>query len=142
MRFAKTNENNSHEMMAQARAMSTRALCNTAIEESVAQYFKLQQQEASGHVRDLEAALRRLSGNSNNRADLWREAAHDLRGNLGVVANVAVGLTRHGQHEESREDFVRILARNVTTLHHLLNDVTSLAQLQAGLREKREMRPD
>lgn len=138
-RIAKTNGNMTHEMMSQARAMWT-DLCNTAIEESVAQYFKLQQQEAAGHVRDLEDALENIRELEQSRADLWRQAAHDLRGNLGVVANVAVGLTRHGQHEESREDFVRILTRNVTTLHHLLNDVTSLARLQAG-REKRQIEP-
>jgi len=33
------------------------ALCSTGIEESVGQYFQLQQQEAAGHVRDLESAL-------------------------------------------------------------------------------------
>ena len=69
---------------------------------------------------------------------MWQQAAHDLRGNLGVVANVTVGLTRHGKQDSSREDFVRILMRNVTSLHHLLDDVTSLARLQAG-RESRQI---
>jgi signal transduction histidine kinase len=55
-----------------------------------------------------------------------------------VVAHVAVGLTRHGQRDDSRENFVRILTRNVTSLHQLLNDVTSLARLQAG-RETRQL---
>jgi signal transduction histidine kinase len=74
------------------------------------------------------------------RAELWRQAAHDLRGNLGVVANVTVGLTHRGLQESSRDDFVRILMRNVTSLHHLLDDVTSLARLQAG-REQRHIEP-
>jgi signal transduction histidine kinase len=42
--------------------------------------------------------------------------------------------------ESSRDDFVRILMRNVTSLHHLLDDVTSLARLQAG-REQRRIEP-
>ena len=113
-------------------------LSSAAIEESVIQYFELQRQEAVGHVEDLERALAQIRELEQERGDLWRQAAHDLRGNLGVVANVAVGLTREGQGEGSREDFVRILMRNVTSLHHLLNDVTSLARLQAG-RETRQL---
>jgi signal transduction histidine kinase len=51
-----------------------------------------------------------------------------------------VGLTHRGLQESSRDDFVRILMRNVTSLHHLLDDVTSLARLQAG-REERHIEP-
>ncbi len=116
------------------------ALCSTSIEESVSQYFALQQQEAAGHVKDLESALEQIRELEQQRGEMWQQAAHDLRGNLGVVANVTVGLTRHGQSDASREDFVRILMRNVTSLHHLLDDVTSLARLQAG-RESRQIEP-
>jgi signal transduction histidine kinase len=115
-------------------------LCSSGIEESVSQYFSLQQREAAGHVKDLEHALDEIRHLEQERGDLWRQAAHDLRGNLGIVANVTVGLTRHGGQDSSRDDFVRILMRNVTSLHHLLDDVTSLARLQAG-REKRHIEP-
>ncbi|HWS70419.1 MAG TPA: sensor histidine kinase [Steroidobacteraceae bacterium] len=116
------------------------ALCSAGIEESVGQYFQLQQQEAAGHVRDLESALSDIQELEKQRADLWRRAAHDLRGNLGVVANATVGLAHGALHEGTRDDFVRILMRNVTTLHHLLDDVTSLARLEAG-REHRQIEP-
>jgi signal transduction histidine kinase len=116
------------------------SLCSTGIEESVSQYFQLQQQEAAGHVRDLESALLQVHQLEQQRADLWRQAAHDLRGNLGVVANATVGLTQGGLPETSRDAFVRILMRNLTSLHHLLNDVTDLARLQAG-REERRIEP-
>ena len=102
------------------------------IEESVGQYFELQKQEAAGHVKDLESALAEIPELEQQRGDLWRQAAHDLRGNLGVVANATVALTHSGLRESSRDDFVRILMRNVTSLHHLLDDVTSFARLQAG----------
>ncbi len=115
-------------------------LCSMGIEESVGQYFQLQQQEAAGHVRDLESALAEIQAIEQERGDLWRQAAHDLRGNLGVVANATVGLTHSGLRESSRDDFVRILMRNVTSLHQLLDDVTSLARLQAG-REVRHSEP-
>jgi signal transduction histidine kinase len=129
----------SHAVVAAARRVWA-ALCSTGIEESVGQYFQLQQQEAAGHVKDLESALSEIQELEKQRADLWQQAAHDLRGNLGVVANATVGLTHGALRQETRDDFVRILMRNVTTLHHLLDDVTSLARLEAG-REERRIEP-
>jgi signal transduction histidine kinase len=136
-RYAKANPEVSPDAMTRARQVWTR-LCSTGIEASVHEYFALQEQEAAGHVKDLEDALEQIREVERERADLWQQAAHDLRGNLGVVANVTAGLTRHGKQDSSREDFVRILMRNVTSLHHLLDDVTSLARLQAG-RESRQI---
>jgi len=136
-RFAGAQKGLAPQSMPQARELWM-TLSSAAIEESVIQYFELQRQEAVGHVEDLERALAQIRELEQERGDLWREAAHDLRGNLGVVAHVAVGLTRHGQRDDSRENFARILTRNVTSLHHLLNDVTSLARLQAG-RETRQL---
>jgi signal transduction histidine kinase len=111
---------------------------SVGIEESVRQYFLLQREEASGQVRDLESALTELRALESQRNELWHQAAHDLRGNLGVVANASVGLTHSGLEQASREEFVRILIRNVTSLHQLLDDVTGLARLNAG-REKRRL---
>jgi signal transduction histidine kinase len=137
--YTKANPNPSLDAMIHARQIWA-TLCSTGIEESVSQYFSLQQREAVGHVRDLEQAVEQIREIEQQRGDLWQQAAHDLRGNLGVVANVTVGLTRHGHSDSSRENFVRILMRNVTSLHQLLDDVTSLARLQAG-REKRHIEP-
>jgi len=129
----------SHDASAAARRVWA-AMCSTGIEESVGQYFELQKQEAAGHVKDLESALAEIRELEQQRGDLWRQAAHDLRGNLGVVANATVALTHSELRDSSRDDFVRILMRNVTSLHHLLDDVTSLARLQAG-REQRRIEP-
>jgi signal transduction histidine kinase len=138
-RFASANPDSSRDALARARQIWT-DLCCAGIEESVNQYFTLQQQEAAGHLKDLEQALEQIRELEQQRGDLWQQAAHDLRGNLSVVASVTVGLTRHGRQDSSRENFVRILMRNVTSLHHLLDDVTSLARLQAG-RETRQIEP-
>jgi signal transduction histidine kinase len=116
------------------------ALCTDGISESTAKYFQLQQIEAVGHVRDLEQALEQVHELERQRAQLWHEAAHDLRGNLGVVANVAAGLTLRGVADPVRDNFLRILKRNVTSLNSLLEDVTNLARLQAG-REQRQVEP-
>jgi signal transduction histidine kinase len=137
--YANTHAEVSSEALVRAR-QAWATLCCSAIEESVNQYFSLQQQEAEGQVKDLEKALEEIRALERQRGNLWQEAAHDLRGNLSVVANVTIGLTRHGKEDSSREDFVRILMRNVTSLHQLLDDVTSLARLQAG-REVRQIEP-
>ena len=137
--YTAANPAMSHAGVATARRVWA-AMCSTGIEESVGQFFELQQQEAAGHVKDLESALSEIQELEQQRGDLWRQAAHDLRGNLGVVANATVGLTHKGLRESSRDDFVGILMRSVTSLHHLLDDVTSLARLQAG-REHRCIEP-
>jgi signal transduction histidine kinase len=138
--YASAHAQVSSEALIRAR-QAWATLCCSAIEESVNQYFSLQQQEAEGQVKDLEKALEEIRALERQRGNLWREAAHDLRGNLSVVANVTIGLTRHGKEDSSRrEDFVRILMRNVTSLHQLLDDVTSLARLQAG-REVLQIEP-
>jgi signal transduction histidine kinase len=137
--YTRCNPQVSHDAIATARRIWAE-LCSTGIEESVAQYFQLQQQEALGHVKDLESALAEIRELEAQRANLWQQAAHDLRGNLGVVANATVGLSNNGLRESSRDQFVRILMRNVTSLHQLLDDVTSLARLQAG-REERRVEP-
>ncbi len=126
----------SHAAVATARRIWS-ALTSTTIEQSVGQYFELAQREAAGQVKDLESALEEVTRLEEQRAELWRQAAHDLRGNLGVVANATVALTHTGLQDPSRDDFVRILMRNVTSLHHLLEDVTSLARLQAGHEQAR-----
>ena len=124
--------------MAAARREWTR-LCCDGVSDSTAKYFELQQIEAVGHVRDLEQALEQVHELERQRAQLWQEAAHDLRGNLGVVANVTAGLSLRAA-EPLRDDFLRMLKKNVASLHTLLEDVTNLARLQAG-REQRQVAP-
>ena len=115
-------------------------LCSEGVSESTAQYFDLQQIEALGHVRDLEQALEQVRELERQRAELWREAAHDLRGNLGVVANATAGLSLQGVPDPLRDNFLRMLKKNVSSLHTLLDDVMNLARLQAG-HERRVVRP-
>jgi signal transduction histidine kinase len=107
-------------------------LCTEGASESVAKYFQLQQIEAKGHVSDLAQALEQLQELERGRAELWRQAVHDLRGNLGVVMNVTAGLASQGVPIHSDDKFLRILQRNVSSLHSLLEDVMDLARLQAG----------
>ncbi|MDR7269742.1 signal transduction histidine kinase [Pelomonas saccharophila] len=130
--YAVENPGFSPPAMADARRIWAQQ-CGEAISASVSQYFQLQQIEASSHIRDLEQALQSLRELELERARLWQEAAHDLRGNLGVVATATAGLASPQASELMRGRFLRLLDRNVGSLSHLLNDVTSLARLQGGL---------
>ena len=108
-----------------------------ATSESAATYFRLERLEAAGSVHDLEEALGEVRELEQRRAELWQQAAHDLRGNLGVVSNVAHGLTFDGMPAERRQDFLSLLRNNVLALNRLLDDVTDLARLQAGHEQRR-----
>ncbi len=125
--------------MAEARRIWARQ-CGDAISASLSQYFQLQQMEAGSHIRDLEQALHALRELEQERAHLWQQAAHDLRGGLGVVATATAGLASPKASEPVRGSFLRLLDRNVAALSHLLNDVTSLARLQGGF-EHRQLAP-
>ena len=117
--------------MARARRVWARQY-GVAVSGSTSQYFELQQMESRSHIRDLEQALEALRELEQQRAQLWQQAAHDLRGNLGVVTNASHGLTATQASDAARTRFLELLNRNVKALHHLLNDVTSLARLQSG----------
>ncbi len=114
--------------------------CADGVSESTVKYFHLQQVEAVGHVRDLDKALNQLKTLEQQRAELWRQAAHDLRGNVGVVANATAVISKQGLPQDLRDNFIGVLNRNVTSLRSLLEDVTNLARLQAG-QEQRQVKP-
>jgi len=107
-------------------------LCGDGVCESADQYARLQQVDAAGRVDDLEQALARLVELERARSEVWREAAHDLRGNLGVVRNATEVLAFPDVPEATRAKSLGILKNSVQSLHALLNDLTSLARLEAG----------
>lgn len=104
---------------------------------SIAEYFRLQQVEAAGHIQDVEQALQKLRELERERADIWHQAAHDLRGNMTVVKTAAAVLTKVGDDQLKQERFLRLLDRNVSSLRQLLDDVMDLARLQAGRETRR-----
>ncbi len=123
--------------VAQARR-SWAELYGVVVYASTAEFFKLRQAEARGHAAELEQALESLRALEHQRAVLWQQAAHDLRGNLGGVAMATAGLATGSGSPDVRVRLVGSLERNVRALHRLLEDVTSLARLQSG-QEQREL---
>ena len=111
-------------------------MCSEGVSDSTAQYFHLEQIEALGQVRDLSQTLNELRALERERGELWRQAAHDLRGNFGVVANVTAGLSLQAVPEATRDRFFKLLQKSVTSVHAMLDDVMALARLQAGQEQR------
>lgn len=112
--------------------MALAELCSQGVSESTSQYFQLQRAEAEGQVRDMQETLAEAVDLDRRRTELFRQAAHDLRGNVGVVRNVTTGLTSVAVPDATREAFLRLLERSVVSLHTMLDGVLDLARLQAG----------
>lgn len=107
----------------------------SGISESVAQYARLQRIDAASRVHALEDALAQFQKLERQRAEAWREAAHDLRGNLSVVENVTSVLQARGPSAK----WLQMLDRGIASLSALLNDLTTQARLDAG-QEHRDIR--
>jgi len=124
-----------HDLEPSTMAIAWRALatlCSQGVSDSTTQYFHLQQVEAEGHVRDMEHALDEVRALERRRMDMFRQAAHDLRGNVGVVSNVSSGLIQEAVPESMRSEFLQLLQRSVSSLHSMLDEVMDLTRLQAG----------
>jgi signal transduction histidine kinase len=115
-------------------------LCSEGVCESAEQYASLQRAEAAARARDLQRALDDLEALQTRRAEAWREAAHDLRGTLGVVKNATAALNHAQATEATRAQSAAMLSRAVGSMHALLNDLIGLARLEAG-HERRMVEP-
>jgi signal transduction histidine kinase len=115
-------------------------LCADGVTESATQYWRLHQAESAGHVNDLEQALSALHSIEQSRAEAWRAAAHDLRGSVTVVKGATTLLRDSGipMSDPDRREVGEILSSSVSSLHEMLNDLLSLARLEAG-HEQREL---
>lgn len=127
------------DAMATARRLWTE-VCGQGVEASVAEYARLQQAEAAGHLVDLKEALEQLKELERRRAESWHEAAHDLRGNVGIVTTTTSILADEAAPEPLRAKAFGVLQSSVSSLHQLLEDLMSLARLEAG-REQRAVEP-
>jgi signal transduction histidine kinase len=107
-------------------------LINDGVSESASQFAQMRQAEAAAQVAELERGLQGLTALGERRAGAWREAAHDLRGSVGVLQTVSTMLDREDAPEAVRAQSLHVLKRGVHSLHELLSDLVDLARLDAG----------
>jgi signal transduction histidine kinase len=107
-------------------------MCNEGIGDSVEQFTDLQQTEAEGLYLDLQRAVTDLRDLDRQRAEIWHEAAHDLRGNVSLVTSSAAILTEEEVPERLRARAFSLLQTSVGSLLELLEDLLGLARLEAG----------
>ena len=107
-------------------------LCSDGVNASASRYSHLQQRDAASRVRELEQALAQLQTLEQQRAEAWREAAHDLRGRAHAIASASAVLTRDGVPEQYRTRFSEVLKLGVQSLNKLLGDLMDQARLEAG----------
>jgi signal transduction histidine kinase len=138
-RYDGEHKQTDESVMPAARAALVR-LCAEGVCESATRYANLQQAEAAARVRDLERALQQLQALEQQRAEVWRDAAHDLRGTVGVIANASALITNRAVEDSARAQVSQVLQRNVTSLRVLLNDLMDLSRLEAG-EERRNVAP-
>ena len=128
------------ELRAEMLTIARRALAQLStdgVSRSVAEYARLQQAEAASRVRDLETALSEVSELQRQRAQDWREAAHDLRNQVWLVRSVTAVLHHLGAPETTTPlKPLDTLQKSVAALSALLNDLLSVARLEAGLEER------
>lgn len=113
-------------------------LCSEGVSASATRYAHMQQREAASRVRELESALAQLQTLEQERAQAWREAAHDLRGRAHTIASASAVLIRDGVPEQHRTRFSEMLRTGVQSLNKLLSDLMDQARLEAG-HERRQI---
>ena len=128
--FARANPALDTEIVAEARDALV-GLCGEGASESAARYTRLQQAEAASRMRDLEAALAHLRTLERSRGEILREAAHDIRGSVGVIATASAVLVR-SRSGEAAPGSEKVLERAVHSMQFMLGDLIDLARLEAG----------
>lgn len=115
-------------------------LSNESLADTTERYAELREIEAEGVLADLRSALDRLKQLDSERATILHEAAHDLRGNVGLVSTTAAILGEQDVPEALRSKAFTVLQESVGFLGSLFEELMSLARLEAG-REQRNLAP-
>ncbi len=122
-----------------ARRMLTDLFVDCIVESAVG-HATLQETEAAGRLRDLEQVVESVRALERERAELWRQAAHDLRGNVGAVQLAATVLARTANLPDASPVAASRVQRSANLLTRLLDDLIELARLEAG-KERRNVAP-
>jgi signal transduction histidine kinase len=126
------------EALSTARMLLTRLFVDCMV-ESASSHAALERAEAASRLDELERAHEELRTLDSERTELWREAAHDLRGTVGAVKLAATALGQVAAPSPDKaattsqlSEFVGRVRRSVESLETLLSDLIELTRLEAG----------
>ena len=107
-------------------------LMNETSTGSVQKYDELQRLEAADRASTLQQAVDQMQELSEQRGDILRTSAHDLRGSFGVI-NLAASLLKSDElSDEQRAEFMDMMSRNLTSVQGMLTGLMDLSRLEAG----------
>lgn len=119
----------------EARAAAMREVAELiadGIRASAERHAEMQRAEAAERAAELQAALEKVRALERERTRTWRQAVHDLRGSLGAVSNASALLKRGDVLPKVRMLSQEALSSGLASLRDRLNDLASLARLEAG----------
>ncbi len=102
------------------------------VEGSVARYDELERTAAASRADTIQEALNQMSQLSQQRTDMLRTSSHDLRSSFGIIQGAAFMLNLEDQSPEERGRLMDMLNRNLTNIQVMLQNLMSLARLDAG----------
>jgi signal transduction histidine kinase len=114
-------------------------LCGDGVCESADEYARLREAEAAARAHDLEVSIAELTELERRRMEVWREAAHDLNGNVGVMRTATALLSHPQVSDPDRTNVMSMLERSVASLQGMLKELMDLSRLEAG-QEKRKIK--
>jgi len=113
------------------------SLVNNAVNESLAQYVRMDKEAAASRAHDLERAIAELEEVGRQRGHLIRQAVHDLGGSVQAVTSAASMLGFAKLPDEQRESMAGTIERGVKSLRMMLGELMTLARLEAGQEERK-----
>lgn len=129
--FAEENPGLDPGLLAEARREVIMVI-NEAMNESLAQYVKMEKEEATNRARGLELALGEFEEMDRQRGELIRQVVHDLGGSVQAVTTAAGMLGGPQLTDQKRAAMAGAVERGARTLRMMLGELTGLARLDTG----------
>ena len=101
--------------------------------------FVVQDEQAVKHMAELEDALERARAAEKARSMFFSIVSHDIRTPLNAILGYSELLQFGVTNKSERDEALKSIRTNGTTLLQLVNDVLDLAKMDAG---KMELRPE
>ncbi|KAB7725296.1 sensor histidine kinase [Rudanella paleaurantiibacter] len=98
---------------------------------SVMYYDSLRQTSAAERAEQLQSALDQLNQITRERGEHLRQTSHDLRSSFGALFGAANLLTLPSTPSEQTQ-YIEILNRNLSSIQHVLLQMTDFARIEAG----------